>query len=100
MNGGGLAGIVAEVVLGGLDETGDGADVDDGAGVAGMQVAGILEKRQEGSGHEEALGHVRAVGIGPVFHSGVFVLEEIFAHIFGGFVFSGLCGRADAGIID
>jgi len=52
---GSLGGVVCEMVLGGLDDTGDGADVDDAARVSVLVLRGGLEKRKESGGHEEAL---------------------------------------------
>ena len=100
MDGGGLAGVVAEVMLRGLDKAGNGADVDHGSRVPLVEVAGFLEKGQEGGGHEEALGDIGTIGVGPIFHGRVFVVEEVLGHVFGGLVFGCLGRGADAGIVD
>lgn len=62
----GLAGIVAEVVLRGLDDAGDRGDIDDSAAVAVLIFGGLLEVWEECHGHEEELGDVGAVSVDPV----------------------------------
>ena len=58
-----FAGVVCKVALRNLDVTGDGGDVDDGTGVAGVCLGGLLEQRQEGCGHEEGADDVGLVDV-------------------------------------
>lgn len=53
-----LRSVVCKVVLSCLDDTADAADVDYAARVAVLVLGGLLEKRQECSGHEVALRYV------------------------------------------
>ena len=83
-----------------LDEAGNGGDVDDGARVAVLVLACFLQKREESGGHEEELGNVGPVRVGPVVEGGVFVVEEVLGHFFGGLGFGLLGCAVYAGIID
>ena len=58
---GSLGSVVGKVVLGGLDDTGDGADVDYTSGVSVLVLGSGLEEWEEGGGHEVALWDARGV---------------------------------------
>ena len=92
--------VVREVVLGGLDEAGDGGDVDDGARVAGVQVGCFAEEGEEGGGHEEELRDVGGVGGCPHLDGLVRVVEEVGGHLGGGGGFGCLAVEGDAGVVD
>ena len=77
MDGGALAGVVREVVLGGLDEAGDGGDVDDCSREARVGVGGFGEEWEEGGGHEEERGDVGGVGLSPRLDGLVGVVKEV-----------------------
>ena len=92
--------VVGEVVLRGLDEAGDGGDVDDGPGVAGVQVGCFGEEGEEGGGHEEELRDVGGVGGRPHLDGLVRVVEEVGGQFGGGGGFGCLAVEGDAGVVD
>jgi len=92
-----FAGVVREVALRYLDVTGDGGDVDDGAGVARVCLGGLLEERKEGGGHEEGADDVGLVDVEP-FLLGCAV-EELRDEVFGCAFHFGLAW-GDAGVVD
>lgn len=83
VDGGGLGGVVGEVVLGRLDDAADGADVDDGAGEVVVVLVRRLQQREEGRRHEEELRHVGAVRVGPHLERLVLVVEQVLGHLLG-----------------
>ena len=78
-----LAGVVDKVVLSGLDNAGDGGDVDDGAGPAVIQRSALLQQRQESYGAEEELGDVRAEDLLPFVECTGRMLEELLLELLG-----------------
>ena len=96
----GFRSVVSEVVLGCLDDTGDGGDVDDCARIAFCMLGRFLEEREKGCGHEEDLRNIRSVGISPGLEGFVLVIEEISGHFLCGRGFGLLRVEFDAGVID
>lgn len=94
---GAFAGVVCKVALGDFDVARDGGDVDDGAGVAGVRLGGLLEEREEGGGHEEGADDVSLVDVEP-FLLGCAV-EELGDEVFRCAFYFGLA-RGDARIVD
>jgi hypothetical protein len=64
-----LGGVVVEVTLRDTNKTGDGRDVDDGAGPAVCALSSLLEERQESSAEEERCDDVCGVEVAPVLET-------------------------------
>lgn len=96
----GLAGVVAEVVLGALDQATDTADVDHSARPVWVTFGRGLQQGEKGGGHEKDAGDIGAVCVGPVLESGGLGVEEFLLHIGGGSRLGGVGFTADARIVD
>lgn len=93
----GFGRVVGEMVLSSLNKTGDTGDVNNAAGEAVLVLGGLCQEREEGSRHEESLGHVGLVRRYPVLDGAVRVVEQVLLHLVGRLSLSGQGVRRDAG---
>ena len=101
VDGGAFAGVVAEVVLGGLDEAGDGGDEENGGGPLGVALGAGLKEGEEGGGHEVLRGDVYVVDIVPVGVCDLVIVEQVGLHLVCVTVaLSGERCGGDTGIVD
>ena len=100
MDGGTLGGIISEMVLGALDETRDGSDVENGSGVAVLVLRRLLQQWQEGRAKEEDLADVRAVDLLPHLETLVLGIEDVSSYLFGAVAFRLVRGACDTGVVD
>ena len=96
----GFRSVVSEVMLRRLHHAGDGGNVDDCARITFCMLGRLLEKWEEGCGHEKDLSDVGSVGIGPGLEGFVLVVEEVSGHLLCRRGFGLLRIKFDAGVVD